>query len=147
MFLFYFLTMIIILLWGTEVLDNFGSSVLFPYSCMYPRTPGGGTALLCRAPRHRLNSHQLQPAAPNTSICKGGFVWSLTFPSLSLTGSIFLSIKSHWAGAWLDLCWSQWPQYYLGAFWHTQRYFPKYRRSAQVRPSLCAAYWESRSAW
>lgn len=32
-------------------------------------------------------------------------------------------------------------------FWHTKRYFHNYKKSAPVRHTLSAAYWESRSAW
>lgn len=92
MFLICLSTIMIILLWGTEVLDNFGCYL--SYSPAYTSTPGGGTALLSKTPRHGLNSHQFQPTVANTSICKGGFVWSLTFPSWPLTGSN-LSLKSH----------------------------------------------------
>lgn len=99
MFLICLSTIIITLLWGAEVLDNFGCSL--SYSPVHTNTSGGGTALLCKTPRHRLNSHQFQPTVANMSVCKGGFVWSLTFPSLPLTGSS-LSVKSHcsWCLAW-----------------------------------------------
>lgn len=74
------------------------------------------------------------------SICKGGFVWSLTFPSLPLTGSS-LSVTSHcnWCLAWSALK----PVYYLGAFLaHTEIFSQVQAKCPGQAHPVCCLLWE-----